>query len=199
MIIDFNREGERYIQNHYTRHTPPLSPNVKFGTKDQLLYKRWCRPFWTPWGSLVMTAGRVYLLPIPVFTELIIDRLACCWSAVATGNTRIGLYSDNGAIPDGGALVVESGSIAKTGTNRIQEILVADTLLTPRLYWLGLEGDDASQVINIAVNYLTETGVAGTLRGRYYDRAGGYGPFTGPCPATVADVAVEWGYMRVKV
>jgi hypothetical protein len=134
------------------------------------------------------------MAPIQISVTLTIDRIAVIWGGTTAGNARIALYRDNGDTPVGGALVVQSASIAKAGTTRKQEFTIAATQLTPGLYWIAIQSDEnTSKFERIDLAY--EAG--GTLTGYYYT-LGGYGVFTNPCPASAATAAIcPGGYVRV--
>ena len=130
------------------------------------------------------TAGRVYLTPIIIKERCWINKIYFYIDSVSAGNLTAGIYRDNGATPGGGPLVVESASVAAAGTYRVQAISIALTELTPGLYWVGIESDSTTVVTDrispsglVHANFLTEY---------YYDRSGGYGAFTDPCPTPTA-------------
>jgi len=84
------------------------------------------------------TAQTLYLIPIDIPVRLTIDKIGWVNSTVTTGNLKVGIYPDNGDTPDGSALTVVSASIAAAGNTQKQEGTIADTQLTPGLYWLAL-------------------------------------------------------------
>ena len=138
--------------------------------------------------------ARVYLNPIEVPYRIEIDRLGYQVGLTSAGNIRMGLYRQGTVAdtPDGGALVVESASEAQVAGNRIQSVIVPDTVLIPGLYYLAWQGDDAT-----ATFYAWRDN--GGLWPTCSTRGGGYGAFTDPCPAT-AGVAGDYikCFMRVK-
>jgi len=109
----------------------------------------------------------------------------------ANRNVRLGLYNDNGLLPDGGALVVESGAVA-TAVGKL-ECPIANTRLTPALYWLGTQNDNAA--LQVVSNQTQSDATGATPRGRRYVQA--FGAFTNPCPATVAENTPPIGKLRV--
>jgi len=143
-------------------------------------------------GNNNVTAARVYLQMIQIPVEMTIDRIAHC-VVVQNGNIIRGIYEDNGLTPAGGALVVESASVA-LGAAGWDEITVADTTLAEGLYWLALESDDATANLR-RVDSLSVPTISGHY---FYNRALGYGPLTDPCPAILGPDAYCWmGYLRV--
>lgn len=128
-----------------------------------------------------MVANRVYLIPLEVEYALgvTVDRVLLIYDTPVAGNVRAGIYEDNGETPVGGALMVDSGSVAKTGTYQKQEVTIAETFLPRGLHWLAVQSDEATT--KYCRNIL---GVAGTLRTYQYDPVG-YA-FTDPCPAVAA-------------
>ena len=97
--------------------------------------------------------------------------------SVQAGNVRLGLYREGPTpeIPDGGALVVETGSVAQIPGISIQLIAIPPTLLRRGKYWTGIQGDD------VTGTYYTLRDDASVIDAMY-DHP--YGPFTDPCPAT---------------
>jgi hypothetical protein len=146
-------------------------------------------------GALVLTTARCYLTPIQIHVALTIDRLGWIQDTVSAGNVRQGLYRDMGDTPLGGPLVVESASIAKAGTARKMEVTIVPTQLNIGLYWAVLQSDEAT---SNAVLHATDPCAGGTLVPYYYDRGGGYGAFTNPCPALTGGVNGILQYVRVK-
>lgn len=142
-------------------------------------YKRYLRPVfcYNANQTLTMGAGRVYLIPVEVERKMTIDRICVPLSFPAAGNIRVGVYADNGDTPVGAALIVESASVAKT-QNR-QEVVIADTTLEAGLYWFGVQSDEGTTVL---ISESDSFAIGGTLQGHFYDRVGGYGAFTTPCP-----------------
>jgi hypothetical protein len=99
-----------------------------------------------------------------------------------------------GDTPVGGAVVVQSASIAKSGTSRAQEFTIVDTQLLPGLYWVAVRSSEATSKYtrHDLVNWIT----GGTLIPRYYDAA--YGVLTDPCPAVNALTECPGIYVRIK-
>lgn len=146
-------------------------------------------------GTVTATVGRVRLKPIIVNFEETVDRLAYI-NRAANGNLIAGIYEDNGDTPAGGSLVKESASVACV--LGVQEVAVTDTSLTEGLYWLAYIFDDvtAQWARSASTNIIEDNA---TLVGKYYDRAGGYGALTDPCPAVATDNNNSIiSYMRVK-
>jgi len=153
-----------------------------------ITYLRYLKPVFEGYGytNLTLTANRVYLMPIEVPVRMSVDAILVFYKGTVAGNIRAAIYKDNGEIPSGGALVVESASVAKSGTWRKQEISIAETQLEPGLYWLAIQSDESTTIVcnesNAFVRY-------GTLRSYVYD-LGAYGAFTDPCPA-VSDASQQ--------
>lgn len=127
----------------------------------------------------IANIGRVYLVPIVVLQKINFDRL-CYMCTTTNGNVRMGIYRDGGNTPNGGALIVESASTAMGAILKPLELTVTEATISRGLYWLGFESDVATAVLRrFDQNYSQ----VGTLQTYYYDRGGGYGAFTDPCPA----------------
>lgn len=147
--------------------------------------------------SPAMAIGSVWLAPLQILVAMTIDRIGVAWGGTVAGNAIVGLYRDNSDTPVGGVVVVQSASIAKAGTTRKQEFAIADTKLTPGLYWIALESDEATSKF---VRFQNSWERGGSLFGCYYIRGGGvYGALTDPCPAVNVTAAYGLGgYVRVK-
>jgi hypothetical protein len=136
------------------------------------------------------TEGRVYLLPYIVPFQHTVELIGYVAGAVA-GNCIVGIYADDGDTPAGGALIVESASVAIPAVaNHMKELAIADTQLAAALYWLAIEFDDDSSAFRDIPAQLVD----GTLVAYYYDRAGGYGALTDPCPAVTEQADGPWMY-----
>jgi len=159
-------------------------------------YLRYLTPvFPYRYSTLTMTANRCYLMPIQVPIRLTVDRICIPWAGTVAGNIRAGIYKDNGETPEGGDLLVESASVAKSGTNRLQEITITDTQLDAGLYWVAIQGDESTTEVERSTGRYYHNGA---LQEYYYD-LGAYGPFTDPCPAvTVGGNYCPLVVLRVK-
>jgi hypothetical protein len=141
-------------------------------------------------GVSLVVVGRVYLIPIQVRETVTIDRLGT-YLPVGAGNIRMGLYRDNGDTPVGGALIVETASVAAVNGQK-NELVIPDTQLLGGLYWGSFQNDDA--LVQAHLPYQS-CRLGGALHCLMYAQA--YGAFTNPCPA-----AADWDgvamYLRVK-
>jgi len=149
--------------------------------------------------------GTLQLSPFQVPFTVTIDRLAYAIGATAAGNTRQGLYRAGSFgwpdLPDGGALVCETGSLAMPGASRVHFGTVPDTQLTPGLYFHVLNYDDAAGVRYVASvpGRLWDHNVDGNVNaGRTVATV--YGAFPNLCPAPTGGniYALHIAYMRVK-
>jgi hypothetical protein len=132
----------------------------------------------------------VFLAPIDIPYTITIDRLIWWAGATAAGNGRIGIYAAGATdTPAGGALQVESASIALAGTLRMEMWTVADTQLSKGQYYIGIQCDNAASVwwcTRDENKYLAY----------YFSQA--YGAFTDPCPAVTAYNYIPSVGARVK-
>lgn len=173
--------------------------NIEQGLIDAHAAALYARYLWGPLLPYLIasqafgTAGRVYMIPIDVPWRITIDRIIYQVGIVGAGNVRLGIYREGATAdsPAGADLVVESASVAQAGVNNIQMVTVADTVLTPGQYFSGIQGD------NIAGTFYRSLD-SGQVIARRYDRGGGYGAFTDPCPAVVADAGLPFLGLRIK-
>jgi hypothetical protein len=160
---------------------------------------RYMRYLTSPWGfadvSLAMATAIVYLSPIEVPYTMTVDRICAPWYTPVAGNVKATIYRDAGDTPQGGAVVVSAGSVAKTGTYRKQEILIADTQLLPGLYWIGLVSDEAT---TMPTCFGPSQLGSGAVNGHSYDLVAYANAFTDPCPAVAAAGYVPSCFFRVK-
>lgn len=160
-------------------------------------HEHYLRYLWDAFGRCLTqeftmsVAGRVWLVPIQVSFTLTIDRLAVI-IRTAVGNIRLCLYEDNGDVPDGGSLVRQSASVAAAADK--QEVTIADAQLTPGLYWGGIQSDSTTAK---AYFYISAMAQGGTLLGRLFDVAGGYGAVPDPCPVTSTTNTAPVMFLRV--
>lgn len=133
--------------------------------------------------SQTFTVGRVLLMEFVVEKNCRVDQIVYVSGGTAAGSATVGIYGpiSTRETPDGAALLVESSSTAQSGTNTPQPISITETTLVPGLYYVALEGSDATGTYMRNTNQTQVTGF-----GAYYDRGGGYGALTNPCPATTA-------------
>jgi len=160
------------------------------------VYLRYFKPVFKglSYDYFTMVANRVYLMPIQVPIRLSVDRIIVFYRGTVAGNIRAGIYEDNGETPQGAALIVESASVAKSGTWRKQEITITETELHPGLYWVAVQSDESTTIMQSEERCFVR---GGSLRSYYYD-LGSYGPFTDPCP-TVSEPAGENPAIMLRV
>ena len=133
--------------------------------------------FWPEQGGAetLNVAGKVFTIPVNVTFHSIVNKIGF-YVAVQAGNLRVGIYRDNGDTPAGGALVVESGSVA-CGAAGPQEIAIAATRLIPGLYWVVIQSDTTTAQVFRGSGWLY---AGSTLNGKTWANAGGYGAFENP-------------------
>lgn len=148
------------------------------------------------------TAGRVFLTRLWLPRSMVISRITCTTTTSGGAGTflRLGLYKDNGETPNGAVLLEDSGDIAADGAAGIRTFTLAKPrYLEAGTFWIALETQDAIVVFRrySAITEFLEVG-SETVGGCRYDRGGGYGALTDPCPAVVADIATNFT-SRVRV
>lgn len=143
-------------------------------------------------GNSGVTIGRVYLRPLEVQFTVTVNS-ADIWVQAQAGNVILGIYRDNGDTPAGGAVVAETPSTVVGVATRAQEIAYsASARLTPGLYWVAFEASNSvtARFGRLEDDILLESNA--TLRTWYYDRAGGYGALTDPCPVVTVHDYLTW-------
>ncbi len=151
----------------------------------------WLPAYWN-WlglsnGSQPGVIGRVFVTPIYFPDNMVISQISMNMNTAggALSTIRLGLYRDNGNTPVGGALVVDSGDL---GAN--VSVPIAFTFPTPIFARKGISLWAALETSNAVMNFARAIGtsffvdLAGeNIISGYYDRGGGYGALTDPCPA----------------
>jgi len=169
------------------------------------------RPIFTPFlvpdaaflggtTNLTPVVGRVYLAGLEVLARLRISALSSFFGAAYAGNLRLGVYkADVSGPPDGGAVIYDSGSFAGGGATVVIHQVIGEIILEAGRYYLAAEFDTATANVGNGVARCVILDSVGSSKypSSYYDRGGGYGAFTTPCPATTS--ALGHVYMAAKV
>jgi hypothetical protein len=131
-------------------------------------------------ASSTFTAGRVYLQQIIIDEAVTATGITFSNVATVAGNIYVGIYAEGSTdTPVGGAVLATSASTAQAGANYPQTISFASSVGLPAgSYYLAIQFSDATATINRASSALLLAGSS-----FQYDRGGGYGAFTDPCPA----------------
>ncbi len=161
-----------------------------------VLKARYIRGPLLPYGiasSAFGTAGRVWVVPIDVPWPVIIDRIIYQVGSVSAGNVRVGLYREGETVDSaaGADLVVESASVAQSAAGYIQMVTVTATILTPGQYFGVIQGSNTTGTYQQSYD-------SALLFASYYNRTGGYGAFTDPCPTLTGDYITPFLILRVK-
>jgi hypothetical protein len=126
-------------------------------------------------------AGRVYLALTEVPEDCHIDQLSYIVGTQAAGSVILGLYS-LGTAEDtaaGGSVVVQSAITAQsTATLAPHSVAVTETFIRKGRYYTAFE---ISDVTGHYLRHANQHQVIGW--GQFYDRGGGFGSLTDPCPA----------------
>jgi len=159
------------------------------GSDATIKEQRYYRPYhWSiATTSATYTAARVYMELIEIPKAIKVDAIIISNAATISGNVRVGIY---GPVPlttdtvNGASLVVESSSTAQSGANVGQAITFTETTLQAGKYYLAFQIDNITGTVNRHGNV---TQVSNWTM--YYERSGGYGALTNPCPTPVASAS----------
>ncbi len=150
----------------------------------KIVPSRWLAPFQGGFAigttSQTPTVARVYLELFEVTVPTVVDAISISNGATVAGNVTVGVYGPIATEEtcSGAALVVQGANTAQSGTSTGQTFTFTATLLAPGRYYAAVEFDDATATfLRHGANFY----VTGYVQ--YYDRAGGYGTLTNPCPA----------------
>lgn len=144
------------------------------------------------------TVGRVFLTHFEVREPSWIDRAVYVAGSNPAGSVVVGVYGPitSEETCDGAPLIAQTDPAlnAQTVTNNPEVIdFTTSILLRPGRYYMAFQG--ASQAGSY-MRHANQTQVTGWTQ--YYDRAGGFGALTDPCPATTVSASVMPG-MRLRV
>jgi hypothetical protein len=128
----------------------------------------------------VGAVDRLFLCPISIPCTMTVNAIGHFTEDPAAGNTYKGIYQDNGYTPAGGALIVAAGPQGTDTTNRRFLDAIADTRLTPGLYWLAIEFSEITDTFWHVDNH---QGTAPNLLPMCYADLGGFIALPDPCPA----------------
>ena len=127
-------------------------------------------------------AGRVSMIRIELDKAQSVSAINVHNYTTIAGNVTVGIYAEGATnTPVGGTVLVQSASIAHAGANTLQSFPITATFLPAGAYYVALEVSDATATIGT----ITATNFS-VGQSFYYDRGGGYGALTDPCPASTA-------------
>lgn len=152
-------------------------------TRNRPTSARWLAPLYGGFAlattSQTPTVGRVNLMEFEVTAPSVIDQISWANGATVAGNVTVGVYgplaTEGTAL--GAAVAVQSASTAQAGISAMQAIDLTPTFLAPGRYYAAIEFD------NVTATFLRHGST--TQPAEYvqnYDRSGGYGALTNPCP-----------------
>lgn len=182
----------------WSRGTGPNT--VAIGDHSHNVAGRWLKPHQSGIAdtSETFVVGRVMAAMFDIPVTAMLDGVAYVVGATAAGNVRVGIYgplaSRTTDTCEAAPLLVESASTAQDGINTPQLITFTATLAEAGVYYAALEGSD---VTGTYMRLIDQSQAPGVLTA-YYDRAGGYGALTNPCPA-VTESGTSVPGLRVRV
>jgi len=151
---------------------PPYVPQV-----------RWITPYALTsltGSSATATVGRVWLVEFETPDTIQVDAIVIKNEATVAGNVIVGIYGPivTEETCAGSPLLIQSSNTVLSGTSSPQTISINQTTLVPGRYYVAIE---YSNVTHTYGRGAATTFVNGWSQ--YYDRGGGYGALTDPCPA----------------
>ena len=169
----------------------------------------WVSPFWWPFPLMVCpvanqtgTAARFFIAPYFFPVKMTITKISVTIQVAGGAGTymRFGLYADNTRTPVGGAVLEDSGDYDATITGPRGYTLPSPRLIEG-LIWGWLEtADTVIQFTRQAGTAFIDDETGERMRGGRYDRVGGYGAPTDPCPSITADnTARSWMAFRATI
>jgi hypothetical protein len=135
-------------------------------------------------GSSTFTVGRVMLTQIVIPTTCRVDGMTYVTAGTSAGSVIGGIVGPITQTADdatGAVVVAQSASTAMGATNAAQLLTWTAVTLRPGIYYVCLEGSDATGTYQRYSNLTQAPGMSAT-----YDRAGGYGALTDPTPTVSA-------------
>lgn len=154
------------------------SSGVSYGATD-----RWATPYYNAIAatSQTFTVGRALLAMFALPVPRTVDGIAYVVGGVSAGSVRAGIIGPTALAadtPQGALVAVESAAVAQGTINSYQLVPLTPTLLPAGLYYVGLQGSDATGTYQRITNQPQAPALS-----FQYDRAGGFGAFTSPTPA----------------
>lgn len=154
--------------------------------------QRWLFPYYGGYVAAAtnqtFTAGRVYLVEFEVIAPVTVDQITWVNGTTAAGNVTVGIYGPlvTEETCAGAAVAVQSASTAQSGTSTPQSVSLTATTLQPGRYYIAIEGSDGTGTL------MRQSAQQAQVTGwtQFYDRAGGYGALTDPCPAVTNSASV---------
>ena len=141
-------------------------------------------------NALPVNANNVFLDWVEVEFRRTIDQLGVVHGLSAGNNMRLGIYRDNGGLPDGGALLGETNAVARAGAFTTQMVnLITPVTLAPGLYWIGFVLDVNDTINRICVD-------AGFYNTRMFVSV--FGALPNPCPATAYQASTQRKLARIS-
>lgn len=136
-------------------------------------------------------AGSVRAVIVRPTLNVRINAIQICCADVVAGNVRVGIYNCsqvNPFTPDTYSLLVESASTPLVGTDRTQDIPIAETLLAKGVYyWFCVQLSDATTKLWRSGQPVWQTWDYAL----WWPNAGAYGPFQNPLGAGVSSPSAE--------
>lgn len=159
---------------------------------------RYIKPFYwalNPVTTAAATPGRTRLVHFEVAEPTTVDAIIVMNYATVAGNITVGIY---GPIPTedtpvDASVIAESASTVMAGVNQIQVIPLTPITLPVGRYYVGADYSDATATFG----YINKVACVLEAPSFYYDRGGGYGAFTNPCPAVTTNSTVPIITIRV--
>lgn len=157
---------------------------TRIENRPTINYARYITPKLFSSSTATYTAGRVIIQAVEVPYTVIADGINFYNGGTAAGEVVVGIYQPLEATPEtavDAVVIAESVSTVLVGTNTNQTVTFATPVtLQPGLYYIAIELSDATHTLfRPAATTLPQK----TDFQVYYDRAGGYGALTNPCPA----------------
>jgi hypothetical protein len=146
--------------------------------------QRWVKPYFYTMNTASQTAvpGRVYLLEFELQNDAFVDGVSYLIGSAVAGRVIVGIYGPiaHEETCKMAPLLPHSDPVAQSGnTNQEQLIsLTRKTLAQAGRYYVATEFDSASSTFLRQPNNVDVTGWTQT-----YDRSGGFGALTDPCPS----------------
>jgi hypothetical protein len=172
------------------------------GLKWSTGIRRWVTPHFNGIAttSQTFTAGRVLLCMFDLPFGGTIDAVSYVVGTNSAGNVTVGIYGPLATLTTdtcaGAAVLVQSASTAQGTGSTAQLVTFTATAAGPGIYFAALEGSDATGTYMRLTNQ-TQVPVT-TGWNELYDRGGGYGTLTDPCPAVTQTVSNMPG-LRVRI
>lgn len=164
-------------------------------------------------AGAALASGSVKLMPFYLSKPIIVSDLGCRITTLSGGgNVRLAIYRTDATKKPTGTALVETGNISTAATGALSAAVTAQQMLSPGLYYMAVNADNATVVLQILTNTtnaptvivgsttLANVTSAGTAANIAYSFASAFGAFPDLTGQALTENAPSsaWGLVYMK-